>query len=129
MLSGFGSIKGWMPMVDHCSVRGDGIGAVRTVVCGGGPPVDERLETFEPDKHTISYRIMDPTGLPMKGGFSTVSLVSTDNGTRTEMTWRSDAEEIDQAGVRTINPIFLEFIRASMGYLKEVLARPGKPLL
>lgn len=126
ILQGFGGIKAWLPTIDSCEVEGEGIGAVRTVVSGGNP-VKERLEVYDPDKHTVSYRLLDPTGLPMEGGYGTVSLAE-EGEKSTKIIWTSDAEKIDEQGIQTIRPIFEVFIKKSIGGLKEVLARPAQAL-
>jgi carbon monoxide dehydrogenase subunit G len=126
ILQGFGGIKTWMPTIDSCEVEGEGIGAVRTVMTGGNP-VKEKLEIYDTKTHTVSYRLMDTIGLPMKGGFGTVSLEG-DGDKGTKVTWVSDAEEIDEQGIQMLKPMFENFIKKSIGGLKEILARPGEAL-
>jgi len=125
ILQGFGAIKGWMPTIDSCDVEGEGIGAIRTVLLGG-QTFKERLEIYDPEKHTVSYRLLEAAGLPMEGGYGTVTLEP--NGDSTKITWSADAEKVDEEGVQLIGGIFGPFIKSCIGGLKDVLARPGKPM-
>jgi len=125
LVSSFGAIKAWMPAVESCSVDGVGVGAVRTVHTPGNI-IKEKLEFFDPTAHTISYRQLDPTGLPMSGGFGTIRLEA--KGKTTKITYLVDAEEVDDASKETIQAIFKPFLLASIAGLKEVLGRPAKTL-
>ncbi|KAL2061479.1 hypothetical protein VTL71DRAFT_6856 [Oculimacula yallundae] len=126
LASAFGSIKSWMPSIESCVVDGKDIGAIRTVITHGSSiPVKEQLAIWDHDHYTISYRLLDPIPLPMRGGFGTVSLKSLDSGT-TKVTWRSDAEDVSEEGIRDVGPIFAVFIKDCLTELKQVLGRPAR---
>jgi carbon monoxide dehydrogenase subunit G len=63
-LSDFGGLAGWMPGVKSCEVKGEGIGAVRTLMMGPMKVV-EKLESFDPDGRSLSYSLIEgPMALP-----------------------------------------------------------------
>ncbi|CZR65566.1 uncharacterized protein PAC_15466 [Phialocephala subalpina] len=123
IISGFGGIKTWMPAIDSCSVEGDGISAVRTVSLKGRK-INEQLEVCDAESHTISYRLLDPTGFPMLGGFGTISLVA-QSANQTQLTWIADAEEVGGGGIAKIEPVFAPFIRENIATLQSHLERPA----
>jgi carbon monoxide dehydrogenase subunit G len=125
LLSGFGAIKGWMPRVHSCSVEGDGIGAIRTVSLGG-MEIREKLEIYDPESYKISYRLLEPTGLPMTGGRGTVSLEAKGTG-QTQITWTADAEETEEPSVTIALSVLKPFIINSIEGLEATLSRPGLP--
>lgn len=109
-----------MPSVKGVTIKGEGVGAVRTVNSMAGS-VDEKLEILDPVNHVISYRIVDPTPLPAKGGFGTWKLKSIGED-KTEVTWIADAEEIDDAGVAVMKPIYEGFMADSFAGLVKALS-------
>ncbi|KAH8812868.1 hypothetical protein F5884DRAFT_856161 [Xylogone sp. PMI_703] len=126
VLNCFGAIKTWMPTLDSVTTDGEDIGSVRTIYWSGNL-IKERLEIRDHKAYTMSYQMLDPTGLPMKGGFGTVSLESKDED-ETQITWTADAEEIDEAGLQAVRAILKPFITISIEGLRESLTRPSRPL-
>lgn len=119
LASSFGAIKAWMPSIKSVTIEGNGVGAVRTVGSMAGL-VQEKLEVLDPSNHVISYRIVDPTPLPAKGGFGTWKLESIGEN-KTKVTWIADAEEIDDAGIAFIKPIYEGFMADSLaGFVKAL---------
>lgn len=127
IISAFGAIKTWIPTLDSCSADGIGIGAIRTATTGGNS-VREQLEILDTTTHSVSYQLLEPTGLPMKKGYGTLWLRENGDGV-TEITWLSDAEEVSEEGKKTIQAVFGPFMRKAIGGLKAVLARPAEPIL
>ncbi|OQU95843.1 hypothetical protein CLAIMM_02008 [Cladophialophora immunda] len=129
ILSGFGAIKTWIPTIDACITNGSQVGAVRTVYYSG-TSIQEKLRILDWENHTISYEMLEPTGLPMKGGHGTVSLAAAGVGANeTRVTWTSDAEEVDDQGKQVIASIFGPFIRGCIRGLEEALSRPTVPMV
>ena len=126
VLSAFGAIKTWMPTIEACEADGDRVGAVRTVWYGG-TSIQERLEVHDPQSHTVAYRMLEPTGLPLKGAYGTVSLEAADNKT-TRLTWTADAEEVDEQAKIVVRGVFEPFIKISIVGLTEALSRPAQPI-
>ncbi|KAJ3533407.1 hypothetical protein NM208_g8001 [Fusarium decemcellulare] len=121
IVSKFGAIHTWAPSVSNCVVKGEGLGSVRTVT-ESGITFDERLEVLDPESHTISYRILDPTAFPMTGFHGTIHLEQ-NAGDETVLTWTADAESIDQQGLQVISPVMSAFIKKSISGLNETLQR------
>lgn len=116
-ISDFGGIQKWMPAIEECTLKGVGIGAVRTVAFKGHS-MDERLEALDTVSHTSVVRLLDPTGYPMRGCFDTISLEAKSAG-KTQITWISDAEEVDDAGLAEIAPAFAPVIRQNISILQN----------
>ncbi len=87
----FGRLEDWADGVTACSVDGQGVGAIRTVVRNGNS-VQERLEAIDPAGHRLRYQILPPHRLPAQGVHGNVILRSLGAG-QTEMVWRSDATD------------------------------------
>jgi uncharacterized membrane protein len=125
VISSFGAIKTWMPAIDSCSIEGNGIGAIRTVLWGG-QSLKERLEILDDQKHIISYRLLDSPNLPMRGAFGTI-ILEAQADSQTHITWVSDAEEVDDAGIASVAPLFAPFIRENISTVEKILSRSGHP--
>ena len=73
-LADFGGIGRFMPEVEKVTMRGDGIGAVRTVHVQGVPGgMEERLEALV-DGRLLSYSIINETPLPLERYHAVVEL-------------------------------------------------------
>jgi hypothetical protein len=121
LAAAFGAIVSWMPAIQWCTLQGDGVGSVRTVISFGST-VDEKLEVLDHENFTWSYRILDPHALPMKGGFGTWKLENIAEN-KTNVTWIADAEDVDSDGVEVIQPIFEPFMKDCLAGLKRALAK------
>lgn len=121
LASSFGGIKAWMPSIKWLTIEGEGMGAVRTVMSLAGI-AHEKLEVLDNKNHYISYRILDPIPLPVKGGFGSWKLESIgEEKEKTKVTWVADAEEIDDEGVAFIKPIYAGFMKESLaGFCKAL---------
>jgi len=84
----FGGLETWADGVSACTVEGAGVGAVRSVTRGG--VVREQLETLDPHRHQISYRILPPHALPAEDVRGEIALTALGPRT-TEVVWRSEA--------------------------------------
>ncbi|OQV00132.1 hypothetical protein CLAIMM_05670 [Cladophialophora immunda] len=120
LLSSFGAIQAWMPSIQWCTINGQGVGTVRTIMSMAGVQ-QETLEVLDNDTHYISYRIKDSPVLPMKGGFGNWKLESAGEG-KTKVTWIADAEEISPTGIAEMVPIYEGFMKESMAGLKKALS-------
>ena len=90
-IAAFGGLELWVDGVSDCTVEGDGVGAVRTVVRNGNS-VRERLEEIDPRSHMIRYRILPPHSIPADNVCGSILLQELADGA-TEMVWRSDATD------------------------------------
>jgi uncharacterized protein YndB with AHSA1/START domain len=127
VVSAFGAIKTWMPTIERCRVEGEGIGAVRTVEFGGNS-MQEKLEKLDSQNHTISYQFVEPTGMPLEGGYGTISLKAVNDGT-TSITWVADAEKVNDEGKQLLAGMLSTFIQKSIVGLKGALLREAVPLM
>ena len=62
ILGDFGNMS-WAPGIEKTEVIGDGIGMIRRIHMPNMEPIDEVLESIDPDAMRFSYTI--PRGLPM----------------------------------------------------------------
>lgn len=101
-IADFGGLAAWAAGVTGCTLDGEGIGAVRTVVLGDRFAW-ERLEAIEPDRHWLRYHIVPPHAMPAENVYSEISLTAID-ADRTEILWVSEATDfgipVDQLGAR-----------------------------
>lgn len=114
----FGGLERWADGVSECSVEGEGIGAVRTVVRNGNR-VRERLETIDPAARMIRYQILPPHALPAENVHGNILLRAlTDEAT--EIVWRSDATDFC-AEPEWLGARISTFYRDSIGGLQRLL--------
>jgi carbon monoxide dehydrogenase subunit G len=74
-LSDFGGLAGWMPGIKSCEVKGEGIGAVRTLSMGPIKIV-ERLEALDPVGRSQSYSLLEGP-MPLKNFLATIKVTET----------------------------------------------------
>lgn len=100
-LADFGGIGRFMPEIEKVTMRGDGVGAVRTVHIQGIPVgMQERLEALV-DGRLLSYSIINETPLPMDRYHAVVELDDAPGG-GCRVRWGSNwiAKGVDDATVR-----------------------------
>lgn len=114
----FGGLQHWAAGVSACSVDGEGVGAVRTVIANGAE-VRERLEAIDPAAHTLRYRILSPHRMPADNVHGNIALRALDAGS-TEMIWHSDATDFT-AAPDVVGARIEAFYRASIAGLERLL--------
>jgi hypothetical protein len=82
----FGGITRFSDGIQSCTVKGKGLGAVRTLSMGG-LELQERLEAFDDDGRTLSYAIIGDHPLPFDNYLSTIKVV--DQGDACTVEWSS----------------------------------------
>lgn len=88
----FDGIDRYLGAVKSCTVEGSGEGAKRTCVLQDGVKINERLESLDEEKRTLSYSIIDTDPpMPFTGYVGTVK-VSDTGGDRTEVDWSGTFE-------------------------------------
>lgn len=85
IIGDFGGLKRWSGAVESCSADGNAVGAMRRVVIAGGEIV-ERLEAFDPADHTLCYRPVSGSTLPIAGMNVAMQLTPLDEA-RTRIDW------------------------------------------
>jgi mxaD protein len=94
LVGDFGGMKKWAP-VERCTIEGSGVGAVRTVA-GRGPfgremVVTERLESFDPQAHVLTYSIVGKSPLPASDYLGRIELRAK-GADRCEIDWSCTLE-------------------------------------
>jgi mxaD protein len=91
VLRDFNGLPAFIAAIKKSTMEGEGIGALRTLTLeGGGPPIVERLETFDEQAKTLSYSIVT-SPLPLSNYLSTVEAI--DRGpSQCEVKWYSTFE-------------------------------------
>ena len=89
LVSNFGGLADIMDGIDSCTVEGEGIGAKRSLVMGGGPPVVESLDVLDHDAMTLTYSILEAP-LPFKD-YSATMVVSAE-GDGSSLAWTGTFE-------------------------------------
>ena len=74
-LSDFGGLAGWMPGIKSCEVKGQGIGAVRTLTMGPVKIV-EKLESLDDDARRLSYSLVEGP-MPLQNFLATIEVTET----------------------------------------------------
>ncbi len=117
----FGGLETWADGVSACTIEGAGVGTVRCVTRGG--VVREQLETLDPHRHQISYRILAPHALPAEDVRSAITLRALGPRT-TEIVWRSEAGRF-HAAPGPLGARIESFYRASIQGLEQRLRDAG----
>lgn len=95
IISAWGSERLWFPGVSVSSVKGFGIGSVRTLTfANANMSVSERLESADPATHTISYSILQ-NDERMKNPSAQLSLEAIGGGEQTRFTWTGFSDWVD----------------------------------
>jgi len=79
-LKDFDSLPKWHPAIaSDMIISGDRneVGAIRTLTFKDGPTFDEELVVMDDATRTFSYRVIDPTVLPLEEYVSVLKVVST----------------------------------------------------
>ena len=61
VISDFGAGARYLVMVTHCTMQGNGVGALRILTYVDGSVILERLETVDQAMHCLSYRLLNDT--------------------------------------------------------------------
>ncbi len=91
ILSDFGGVARYSPGIEHCEVRGEGVGAVRALTLPGGATLEERLESLDPAARRLSYSIVRGP-IPVKNYLATIEVREEGSGCRID--WGSAFEPV-----------------------------------
>ena len=119
IVSNFGGLKAWHPLVTECSLIGSGIGCERVVVVGD-QRVHERLEAFDEANHSLVYEITKKDDPASKGTRGAISL-SALPGDRTLIRWVTTLPGGATPSAEEAKAI-KERYTARVGHLKQALA-------
>lgn len=77
----FGGVERWHPGQCRCTLSGEGVGGIRTIVRPGSV-VSERLDAFDAAARRLSYSIIECDIPAAIGLFVTIELVPVETGTK-----------------------------------------------
>lgn len=78
LLGDFGGVAKWGgTMLQSCTVKGSGVGAVRTIGLPGGMSIEERCEAYDAARRVLTYSIVGKSPLPLRGYVSSCRVVET----------------------------------------------------
>jgi hypothetical protein len=90
-ISDFNGLPKFVAAITHSSTEGSGVGAVRTLtLAGGGAPIVEKLESWDPKTRTLSYSIVKGP-LPLEKYLSTMEVRDLGKD-KCELKWSSTFE-------------------------------------
>ncbi|MDA0824112.1 MAG: SRPBCC family protein [Proteobacteria bacterium] len=92
IISDFGGIEP-NEMIASCTLKGEGVGAVRTIGLNGGGEIIERLESHDDGARVFSYAIINDCPLPVANYLSTVKVSDAGSGSTT-VNWSSTFEAV-----------------------------------
>jgi hypothetical protein len=124
----------WHPAVTKTEGTGGNTpGATRTLTLQGGGQIAEKLEKYDPDGHSLFYRIeqVDPKVLPVTNYSSTLSVAPTPEG-GSLVTWKGafyrgypnndpPPELNDEAAVNAVTGVY----QAGLTQLKALVEKPA----
>ena len=73
VLREFHGVVRWLPGIDRLTLKGEGVGAVRTLMFKEGDRVVERLESRDDAARTLSYAVLE-SSLPLEGCVSQLTV-------------------------------------------------------
>lgn len=106
LLRDFGGVRRYSPVIEECTVEGDGIGAVRTLTMPGGLSLQERLEAFDDAGRRLQYAIIAGP-LPFENYLATVEV--REDGDACTIDWSStlDAKGVtDEQAIGIVEGIY-----------------------
>jgi hypothetical protein len=90
-ISDFNGLPKFVAAITHSSIEGSGVGALRTLTLeGGGPPIVEKLESWDPQTRTLSYSIVE-SPLPVENYLSAMEVLDLGKD-KCELRWSSTFE-------------------------------------
>lgn len=118
VISDFGGLMRWHPMVVRCEAMGQGVGALRTVHFADWWAV-ERLEILNADAHVLGYAITDCSRSENIGVTGRITLSQAASG-RTCIEWVAGLEAGNEHA-EAINAVLLAYYPIRIGHLRTAL--------
>ena len=121
----FDGLNKWHPMFSDDVIKSganDVVGSVRTITVKDGPSFDEELLSFNAFEKQFSYRVIDPSPLPLSEYVSTMQVIEGRRG-YTIIQWRSSYRNNSNGKMKDDEVIgFIDgAYRAGLDNLKTVL--------
>lgn len=123
IISAWGSERFWFPGVTVSSVKGFGIGAVRTLTfANANMSVSERLDSADPATHTISYSILQNDSR-MKNPRAELSLEAIGDGDQTRFTWTGFSDWVDPEYQSTLTKMLETMYNGTIDAVSKILSK------
>jgi hypothetical protein len=121
LVSNFGDLS-WSPMIESCTLEGEGVGAVRTLLPKGAPaPLQERLDFQDAATHSYGYSFVGENTMPCENYRATVKIADL-GADRCRIEWRGSFEP-KGASEEKVSGIFAAIYRGAIAAYKELLEK------
>ena len=113
----FGDVS-WIQGVTRSELEGQGVGMVRSLYVGDGPPVREQLEAHDEEARSIGYTITQGNPMPVTDYHATVAVVP-DGPERSRLEWgcRFEASGVSEpeakAAVEGMYGVLIGWVKAA----------------
>jgi len=121
IVSDFGNLQRWHPMVARCEADGDAVGSMRTVHFADWW-ASERLERLDPQAHVFGYAVVDSSRPPNIGVNGSITLSEAGPG-RTRVDWMSGHPD-DHPHAAVVNPALEAYYPQRVNHLRNALGLP-----
>ncbi len=117
LVGNFGDVS-WMNGVTRSELEGQGVGMVRSLYVGDGPPVREQLEAHDEGARSIGYTITQGNPMPVTDYHATVAVVP-DGPERSRLEWgcRFEASGVSEpeakAAVEGMYGVLIGWVKAA----------------
>lgn len=118
LISDFGGLMRWHPLLERCEVEGEGLGARRSVYFGDWWAVEE-LTTLDNDTHALGYLVVDSSRPPVVGATGFMALASPGTN-ETSLIWTSGLPD-DAPHAALVNAGLEAYYPLRIGHLREAL--------
>ena len=118
MISDFGNLMRWHPMLERCEVEGEGVGARRTVYFSDWSAVEE-LTALDNERHSLSYLVVDCTRPPAIGASGSMTLTA-EGPARTRLDWVSGLPD-ESPHAAAVNAGLESYYPVRFGHLRDAL--------
>lgn len=123
IISAWGSERLWFPGVAVSSLKGFGIGSVRTLTfANANMSVSERLESADPATHTLSYSILHDDDR-MKNPTAKLSLEAMGVGDQTRFTWTGFSDWVDPEYQPTLTTMLEAMYNSTIDAVSKIVSK------
>jgi Polyketide cyclase / dehydrase and lipid transport len=98
LVSDFGRVDRWSAGPVTCTIEGSGVGAVRTVRTADRT-VRERLESFDPVVHRLTYSFVDGVALPVEHLVASIEISGGDSASAIRWSMSGAVADADRAAL------------------------------
>lgn len=118
IISDFGGLMRWHPLLERCEVEGEGIGSRRTVYFPDWSAVEE-LTVLDDERHVLGYLVVDSSRPQVIGASGSMTLTA-EGPAKTMLDWNSGLPD-DAEHAATVNAGLEAYYPARIGHLRDAL--------